>query len=198
MINQRKKDLIIVVGVVLLVVIGWFAYSYFEKIKKAEKDYNNLLTSTAEMLYQYEQVAESHCKNMEKVWYNSIYEVSDDSYNEYVISDGKFNDFNTSIFNYYEKNIESIEDLQKGKDLIEDGMKLLRVMREKNNFDDNVYNSLINLYNSFSKIADMAIDPSGSYNQYSSQLPQYINEFQEQYRAVKISLPNDNFNTLGK
>lgn len=198
MTNQRTKDLIIMVGVVLFIVIGCFAYSYFEKLKKAEEDYNNLLTSTAEMLYQYEQVAESHCKNIENIWYNSIYKVSDDNYNEYVISDGKYNDFNTSILAYYEKNIESMEELRKGKDSIEDGMKLLRVIRDKYNFDDSVYNSLMNLYNSFSKIEEMAIAPNGSYNQYSSQLLQYINEFREQYRIVKISLPNDNFNTLGK
>lgn len=182
------------VGVGTVIFLNWNGKqrtnTYIDNLKKAQ---SLMLDGGSE--------AESLCNLTKKVWYQCIYtEDADYTTKNYVIrpeyrSYSNFSsymyvdDFNTGLSNLYsdsdtEQKIESIENNQEAVEVV---IKKLQNCPEDL---EECYNSLNDLYDCYLRITNMAINPSGSYNSFTSEFNSVDNDFMTNYNKLKSKLPD--------
>lgn len=159
-----------------------------KNIKDSEEKYNDLIIEVGGETYIYGIVAELFCNDISQVWYNSIFKKSDYKYNQYTQTKyGGYNDFNTSISNYKTKNAESFSKLKEKQNELESNMKKLKDV-PSNKFQS-VYDEMIDFYGIFSKLVDMAVSPSGTYQDYIQKYNSYATDFESSYNKIKVLKP---------
>lgn len=196
--KTKNKKLIASISIILLIVviivtiICTLIINHNKEIaKQKEKEYNELLTTTVSETYLNGLIAELCCYDIGKVWYNSIFEVDDYTYNKYTKYNGysfsHFNDFSTSISNYKSQNKETLDKLKDYKTKISEKINTLKDLpNEKYN---DLYNEIVTFYGVYSKLIDSAIYPSGTYNNYITSYTSYSKDFEESYNRIIVLKP---------
>lgn len=201
-VKMAKKTKGIIAAVVImfvLCVIGGIGYKVYSD-KKAEQEYiesynayiDNLKSIQVYMLTGGSD-AESLCNLTLKVWGNSIYEKKDNETDKFTRKDnGKgifYDDFNDALFNLYldddtSKTRESIEDNQ------ETVKKLIKDLQLVPEGLEQCYDTVSDLYDAYNTLTDLAINPSGNYSGYSSNMSTADSDFMSAYEKLDNQIPN--------
>ena len=192
----KKVKIIIGVVVVLLIVGGAtvFGVTQYQK-KKAAEEYaqrieeysDNLELATLTMLTGASD-AETCGNLIKQVWYNSIYEKRDDTTDKYTRPKGYFvSDFNDALGNLFldtsfQSKISSIEENQK---TVSSLMKELKNPPEE--YKD-AYEAISELYDAYISLTNLATDPSGSLQTFSTNFNEADSETLNCYNAMKLYL----------
>ena len=192
----KRVKVIIGIVVALLLVGGTiiFGVSQYQKKKAAEEyaqrveTYADNLESATDSMLTGASDAEACGNLIKQVWYNSIYEEIDDTTDKYTRPNGYFvSDFNDALANLsadtsFQNKISSIEDNQE---------KVSSLMRELKNppkeYKD-AYEAISELYDAYLSLTNLAIDPSGSLQTYSTNFNDADSETSNCYNGMKLYL----------
>lgn len=150
----------------------------------------NLNTVTTQMLAG-AALSESLCNNTTKVWHNAIY----DKYNietykfmEDSNNDGEV-DFNDALINLYtnEATVSTVNMLKENKRKVDDLMSDLATPPEKY---EKCYDTVTELYKTYSSFTSIAITPTGSYNDYTANFSKLDSDFDSTYNLLNTQLPD--------
>ena len=196
-VKVTKRVKVIVGILVALLLVGGatiFGVNQYQK-KKAAEEYaqrveeyaDNLELATYSML---SGASDSEtCGNLIKqVWYNAIYEEKDDETDKYTRPNGYFvSDFNDALGNLFidtsfQSKISSIEENQK---TVASMMKELKNPPEE--YKD-AYESISELYDAYISLTNLATDPSGSLQTFSTNFNDADTETLNCYNAMKLYL----------
>lgn len=178
---SRKKILIFAVAglVFICAVFGIRAIIH----QQAEKEYQNLvqnygvnLENTVETMLSGAADAESCGNLIIKVWNNSIFEENDSETDKYTVKSRSstwmgynydFYDFNTALSNLFSDDDFSskIDEIAENQETVSAMMKELQNPPEE---WENAYNDLQDFYDAYLSLTNMAINPTGSLQTFSS------------------------------
>lgn len=189
--KEKKHTGIIIVAIIIVVVlaVGIIGLLGINARKKAEalKYYNNMETITYLMLDGAAD-AETAGNLIQNVWFNAIYEESDESTDKYTIQDGKFvTDFNDALSNLFndEAFIQSISDIQDNQDEVTDLMKQLKNPPAEY---EEAYFVLKTYYSNYLKMTNLIINPTGSLRSFSEDFKDLDTKTVESFDNMKIYL----------
>lgn len=183
-----KKTRNIIIAVLALIVIGVGAVIGFGKLQSSNKAsvYKENLAKAVSKMYSGGYMAESACTLIHDVWYNTIYEKSNWQTDKYTKIGSTFHeDFNTSLMlltwdddfssqiTSVKNNVTEVENLMKELQLPPEDMKA-------------AHTGLLNLYDSYIEITNLAINPSGNLNSYTSSFNSADSNFAKYYKAMQI------------
>ncbi len=194
--EKKKKKIIIGVIVALVLCVGFgivFKVYSEHKAKLAYREsYNQyivFLERAKLMMVSGGSDAETLCNLTAKVWKNAIYEDSDYETNKYTKPNGYFvYDFNTALKNLYDdtETQETVSDIRSSQGLVKD---LIKKMQDPPKDLEKCYDTVTELYESYKVITDMAISPTGSYNDFTSKVNDEISEFMTAYEKLDNQIP---------
>ncbi len=182
--SRRVKRLVCILSLVSLVCgLIFFSVNQYQK-KKTVKKYKNNLSITADLMAIGAMKAENSCNLIVKVWKNAIFEERNLDTDKYTYEDGEFVDFNTALKNLFlddsfREKINSIEENQKEVD------ELMKKMKKPPKEYKDAYEALSEFYDAYYTFTNCAIDPSGSYQSYSSNFNDADTEAEKCYRALQ-------------
>lgn len=187
--NKKPKRKLIIIGIIVFICIiaGLILFLQSRKVLYIEK----LETTRLEMLDSGSD-AESICNLTSKVWYNAIYEEFDDETDKYTrthygIADSFIN-FNEAIGNLYSDEdiidkVSSIQDNQKNvKALIKDLQNPPKDLKD-------CYDTILNMYDYYKNLTDLAINPTGSLEDYSNSKNDAVDGFMTEYEKLDNIMP---------
>lgn len=196
-VKVAKKVKVIIGIIVALVLVGGvtvFGVNQYQNKKAAEeyaqrvKEYaDNLELATYSMLSGASE-AETCGNLIKQVWYNAIYEERDGETDRYTRPNGYFvSDFNDALGNLFidtsfQSKIRSIEENQK---TVASLMKELKNPPEE--YKD-AYEAISELYGAYLSLTNLATDPSGSLQTFSSNFNDADTETLNCYKAMKLYL----------
>lgn len=192
--NKTKKLVMAAVSAVLVIacLIGVGAFISDQQNKqKAEDAYNeyvaNIENASISMLSGASQ-AETTCNTVTNIWHSAIYKGKKKSKWDSEIQPYYSSDFNTAIKNYYSSATGSsaVSKIESNRDTVSDYMKKLN-----NPPDDlkNAYSTLSDMYDSYTVLTDLAISPSGNYNEYSEKVNDAVTKFASGYKKLDTQIP---------
>lgn len=194
--NKTKK---IIIGVVIALIIcigGGVGYKVYSD-KKAEQDYKTAYNTYIDNLQKAQILmisggsdAESLCNLTLKVWSNAIYEDRDDETDKYTRPDGYFvSDFNTALANLFEdSNTKStVSDIEDNQTAVKKIMKKLQDVPEGL---DKCYDTVSDLNVAYGTLTDLAVNPSGNYNGFSSNKSSAVSDFMSAYDKLDTQIPD--------
>lgn len=187
--QKAKKAIIAAVIAIAAIAVVIFGYRSYQKQQeeKAKQQYKaDLEFATITMLTGASE-AETAGGLIHDVWYDTIYENKRDSTKKYTMSSTyKFNsDFNTSLMLLF-----ADEDFSKSKDSIKTNQETVRtsVKNLKNppeEYED-AYNDLKSLYEWYTKLTELAVNPSGNLTSYTSDYNEADQGFTNAYKTMQM------------
>ena len=210
--KSRKKIIILILVILLCIALPvTFAIIHHNKIEQEkiakEKEqqkiedsyYSNLEGIKADMWLGALQ-SELLISDIHDVWYNTIFEKNSEKTDKYTLKypDSEYShhkklfhdDFNTSLALFFsdsktEKKIDSIKDYEK---------LASKIMKELTNppakYKD-AYAEIKELYEVFIDLTNIAIDPQGNLQSFTSNSNDAISAFDKQYKICETYIPND-------
>lgn len=182
-VNTTKKRSplvkILIIGLVALVAILGF------KAIQSIMYQQNLNTICYEII-QSAAHTEKCCNQIHDVWYNTIFEVPDETTDKYTMNDGVFNaDFNDSLSALYDDEdfINDVNDIKYEQEYILDLMKKLNNPPAK--YKES-YKHLNELYEEYIKFSNMAIDPTGNLYSYTEEYNESDEILVDKFEKMKI------------
>ena len=183
--SKTRNKIFIIVGVIIIVSLVLFIVISSQSKNKAENYQKNLKTAAHTMLSGAIQ-AES-CGNLTyKVWYNSIYEERNSETDAYTRPNGYFvSDFNIALQNLfddteYQSKIESIKSNRT------EVQNLIKELNDPPKEYEDAYSSLLELYDAYIDLTNIAISPSGSLQTYSSDFSSADSTFSNCFDTISI------------
>ena len=171
--NTRTKTIIGILLVIITIIVMLLGFNLHKK--KVENDYKALLIKTVSKINKQGIMADYFCYEIADIWHDSIW-------SKYDV------DFNDEIDDYLSDNSTSINKLTTTKNEIAEYMKDLKNVPSNKEYEE-AYKEVLELYSLYSSLVDMATDPSGNYNQYTSKKEDTWKDFQETYNRIKILVP---------
>lgn len=193
--NMSKRTQKLALSILLVFVVAIIGSLVGANIynKKVKEKYIKEVGALSDVMLFYGTKADEISTLVSNVWRNSIYEEFDEETDKYttVCLRGNifdFNDFNVSIKNVYEDPdiISKIESIKVGTSAIEENMK--NVQNPPKGLQ-NYYETITDLYDSYQKIVDYAINPTGSYKTYTDTTTEITDKFISTYRKLETMLP---------
>lgn len=191
--GARKKVGIIIAAIVIALIAGIVAKVAMDsaaeqQAKQAAQTYSATLSSAASTMLTGAASAEKACGMIHDVWYNTIYKKSDDSTDEYTKSGYSYNDdFNESLAKY----MSSSEYLAL-KTIIESSQESaqysMKDLKDPPDEYSDAYDAIKELYDAFNEITNMAINPNGSLQSFTSTFNAVDSNFSNKYDAMKLYL----------
>lgn len=153
-----------------------------------EIDYDELFNDVVELLKVRADVSVVMCGVTNKIWYDAIHEKKYSVYSEYVAPNGSVVSFSEAIENFHksEEYQEAITELNGGEKELKDFMKQLKDAPEE--YQD-AYEHLLDAYTTGSVLMESGVNPSGTYNDYSTTYNRQKEEFDKAMQKVDIYLP---------
>lgn len=186
----KKKVKIIIALIAVILIVGSVTavgiVQYQIKIEDNVKKYGDNLELAADAMLLGASESETCANLIKKVWYNTIFKESDYETDKYTKPDGYFvSDFNESLGNLYWDSdfVNKISDIKENKETVNSFMKKLKNPPEEY---EEAYDALKELYDSYLSLTNLATDPSGSLQTYSSDFAEADKETLNCYNAVKI------------
>ena len=192
--KKSKRIIVSVVVVIVAIIASIFGAGQMQKKKAAEEakkrneEYAiNLELVTYSMLSGASD-AETCGNLIKQVWYNAIYEEYDDSTDKYTRPNGYFvSDFNDALQNLYADSSFSsqISGIKDNQDTVNSLMKKLK--NPPDEYED-AYEAVTELYDAYLTLTNLATDPSGSLQTFSSNFSDADSETLKCFNAVKMYL----------
>lgn len=192
--KKSKKIIAIAAVVVLIVALIAVAVVQGQKKKEAEEAAKRIEEYSANLeLVTYSMLSGAGdaetCGNLiKKVWYNAIYEERDDSTDKYTRPKGYFvSDFNDALQNLYSDSSFSLQisGIEDNQDTVNSLMKKLK--NPPDEYED-AYEAVTELYDAYLTLTNLATDPSGSLQTFSSNFNDADSEALKCFNAVKMYL----------
>lgn len=201
-INQATKKYILIGIVAVALVIGLvFGISANNKKQQAIK-WQETYNSTVNRMLSDGAEAESTANMIYSVWRNTIYKTADPKTNKYTFTsyyrnntsytnsssarDKYFNsDFNDSLQVYFASDEYTLSKLiiNNNKDKVQKAMTELSESIPEGK--ENAYSTISNLYDQYLGLVNLAINPTGNLQSYTSSFNQYDNDFMNAYNKAK-------------
>lgn len=191
--NQKIFKVVLPIILILLVVVS-ATVVHLNNVKKGELEARNTyiddLNALLNAVIYAGGTAETLCNSTKNVWYNTIFEKSDEATDKYTkTSYGSFHsDFNTSISYLYSDSTFSnkISSLENYKDSLAAFYKKLN--NPPDDFED-CYSSATQLYTDCLSLIDLAINPTGSLQNYSDNFSKYDSAIVSSIQKLKAQIP---------
>lgn len=202
--NKKKKIMLFsILGLVLLLIFGSITALTINKqnqekaakvaAAKVVNDYHDNLLLLELDMYTGASDSETLSNLTGKVWYNTIYQVPDDTTDKYTYnSNVGFNpDFNTSLQKLFadqsiKDTISKIESNQKTVS------SLMKKMQNPPKEYQTSYETLSKLYVAYQGLTDLAVNPSGTLTTYSESKNTKANDFVTLYKTLDTQVPETN------
>lgn len=184
--KKAKKKIIVIVGIAVLVfiIVELILFLQNRKTTYIEK----LETTRLEMLDGGSD-AESLCNLTNKVWYNAIYEKYDDETDEYTKDwTGFIVGFDEAIGNLYSDE-DTVNEVLKIQENQEEVKNLIKDLQNPPNGLDDCYDTILNMYDYYKNLTDLAISPTGSLEDYSDSKSEAIDGFMTEYEKLDNIMP---------
>lgn len=183
--TKKKRVVGILISVVSLIVIAIGIYIVYHEYRK--KVFEDKYAQAVWLMIEGAGDAETACSIIHDVWYNTIFEEDDEETDKYTKkSNGEFyDDFNDSLYNLMHDNSFStkIEYLIENQDDVRDAMKELKDHPKE---CDEAYDALKDLYDSYSDMTSMAVNPTGNLTSYTSEFNDLDKETLKRYKEVEL------------
>lgn len=178
----KKKIIIICIAVVLIIAIV-AGISFATKSSKSAAFSENLSTVTYLML---DGAADSETAGnlIKSVWHNSIFEERDSETDKYTRPDGYFvEDFNTALGNLFDDSTfqSDIDKIESNQDSVKELMKEMTDVPEE--YTD-AYATLKDMYESYLSLTGLAVNPTGSLQDFSTNFNDADSEFAKYYDQI--------------
>ncbi|OLR58529.1 hypothetical protein BHF70_02170 [Anaerostipes sp. 494a] len=194
-IDGKSKKIIAIVAMALLMA-ALIAVSVVQGQKKKEaedaakriKEYSSNLELVTYSMISGAGDAEKCGNLIKKVWYNAIYEERNDSTDKYTRPNGYFvSDFNDALQNLYSDSSFSLQvsGIEDNQDTVNTQMKKLK--NPPDEYED-AYEAVTELYDAYLTLTNLAIDPTGSLQTFSSNFNNADSETVKCYDAIKMYL----------
>ena len=203
--EKTKKNFLKILAAIALVVGMVFVISSISKknyTAKWQQYYDNLVVSMLDGAIEAEKTANL----IHDVWFNTIYKEADPKTNPYTfkshLREEKFtsktsapssyfnDDFNESLSVLFSSDLykESVSKLETNK---RDIGKMMAYLSEKiPSGKENAYNAISALYDQYLGMINLAINPSGNLNSYTSNFNNYDNDFLSAYNKAITYMSN--------
>ncbi len=195
-VKMKKKTRNMLVGALAAIVMvacligGGIYVSGQQANERAKAEYNvyiDNLTMAREAMLDGADTAETTCRTVVDIWYSAIYKSKksqwDSSIQSYYATD-----FNDAISNYYSSTRGS-----SAKSYIKDNQNQVNeIMKSLNNTPtglENAYQAVSDLYDSYSKLTELALSPTGNYNAFGSSYNSANNDFSTNYDKLGTIIP---------
>lgn len=189
-VNKKSMKKVILMCIALLaiigIVLGISKISKENAAVKAKEEYQSNLTMVTLSMLSGAADAEEAGNLIKKVWYNTIYEEYDTETDQYTRDRYGFNDdFNDSLQNLFsDASFQSkISNIESNRESVKSIMKTLQNPPEE--YQD-AYNTLKDYYDAYLELTEMAINPTGSLQTYSSSFSDADAELIKQYEAMQL------------
>lgn len=170
--KKNKKIIItsIIIGLIILAIIVFLVIkTKNDKAKKEITDYKDNLGSITYKMVTGGAAAEKCGNLISKVWYNTIWEKDDYETNQYTKNRyGRFyDDFNDSLSNLFsDSDFKDItNEVETNKKEVN---KLYNKLKNPPEQYKDAYDDLKEFYHNYIELTNLCLNPSGSYNTYSS------------------------------
>jgi hypothetical protein len=190
---KTKRIIIALVSVLLVGVIGFLVFNYFDTKSKNEafNIYIDKLNTTYDAMINGASTAEELLNLTGMVWANTIYKERDPSTNIYTLDkNGKFyDDFNDSLYILFNGIVgkSKISIIRASQANVESYMRELKDPPE--GLED-CYKTITDMYAAFRSVTDFAINPSGSLNTFSSSKTTKIDNLVTIAQKLKTQIPD--------
>lgn len=182
-----KKKLVILGIVILIIVCGVIGFVLISKNNKAS--YIEKLETTRLEMLDGGSKAESLCNLTNKVWYNAIYEKYDNETDEYTKDwTGFIVSFDEAIGNLYSDE-DTINEVLKIQENQEEVKNLIKDLQNPPNGLDDCYDTILNMYDYYKNLTDLAISPTGSLEDYSDSKNDAVDGFMTEYEKLDNIMP---------
>ncbi|MHB0897514.1 MAG: zinc ribbon domain-containing protein [Spirochaetales bacterium] len=183
--SGKAKKLVISILIAVIVICSagyaYINYSNTQYAKNSKEISFKMLMSAGE--------AESICNLVIEVWQNSIYKKYSSNTDKYTrSSSGFYDDFNTSLNKLYnasefEGKVETLKTSQNEVD------KIFLLLKNPNKKNEKVFDTLNELYTTYSSLINLAISPSGSLTTYTNNKNDKVEKYLENSNKLKNLLP---------
>lgn len=183
-VNHNTKKFVIgfVIAILVCIVIG-----FGMKSSSRNSYVNNLKAAQAGMLVG-GSGAEEVCNLTLDVWHNAIYKNRDASTDKYTRPKGFFVDFNEALGNLFsDSNMKELISILEDNE--EDVMKIMKELQNPPKDLKDCYDTVLNLHKAYGSLIDLATNPSGNYNSYSSSKNEAVSDFMSEYDKLTTQLP---------
>lgn len=190
--NHTKKILIGVIIALIVCAVGGIGFKIYSN-QQEKKNYNayiDNLEKAQELMISGGSDAETLCNLTAQVWSNAIYEKSNSETDKYTKKDGRFvSDFNTALGNLFadadtKSTVTGIEGNQ------EDVKQLMKKLQDVPDGLDKCYDSLVELNTAYGTLTDLAINPTGNYNSFTSNKSTAVSDFMSAYDKLDTQIPD--------
>ena len=183
--KRSKKFFGIIIAVVVVAIIAILGIQNVQK-QKAQQEYSSNLELAAFTMLSGAYEAETCGNLIKQVWYNAIYEEIDPSTDEYTRPDGYFvSDFNDALDNLFSDSsfTSKLESIETNQSTVQSLMKDLKNPPEE--YED-AYAALSKFYDAYTKLTNLAINPTGSLQTFSSNFNDADTEAYSSYSAMEL------------
>ncbi len=184
--NKKSRITKIVIAALSAILILCIGLAVSRK-NNAEKYISNIESAANSMLSGAAKT-ETECNLIKKVWYNTIYEKSDTETNKYTRKNGNgkfYDDFNDALSNLFSDASfkTAISSIKTNQESVARTMKSLTNPPEQ--YAD-AYDALKDLYEVYLDMTNMAVNPTGSLQTFSSKFNDADSSFMTYYNKVKL------------
>ena len=186
-VNKKKAKIIRGVAIVVVAAIIAVIGIKFISENNAKKEYVENYEKLIYLILDGASDAESAGGLIHDVWYNTIYEESDSKTDKYTKdSNGMFyDDFNTSLLMLMlsDSFTSDIDDMNSNQHQ----QQKMRTDKKKppEGYAD-AYDALKDFYDAYTKLVNLAVDPSGNLSSYTSEFNEADSETMNTYRAALL------------
>lgn len=198
-IRMAVKTQKIIIGIIIAVILcigGGIGYKIYSDNKaeqiyiEAYNEYIDNLKKVQILMLSGGSDAESLCNLTLRVWRNAIFEEKDSETDKYTRPDGYFvSDFNEALANLYldSDTNDTIEDIEDNQAAVKEIIKKLQNPPEGL---DKCYDTVSDLYEAYKTLTDLAINPSGNYNGFSTKKSDAVSDFMSAYEKLDNQIPD--------
>jgi hypothetical protein len=190
--NRRlltPMNIVVTIGAIFLVLLIVFIYNDQQRTRTTQVYAENMEAVISEMLSSGAE-SEELLNLTSMVWFNSIYKDEDIETDKFTRENGKWvEDFNDALNNLF-ADIEIQYDVSSIKASQGKVSELMKLLQNPPNDYERAYETLLDLYTAYQSLTDLAINPKGNLNSFSTNREEKIDTFLDHYRRLEMQLPN--------
>ncbi|MDO4266689.1 MAG: zinc ribbon domain-containing protein [Eubacteriales bacterium] len=192
--QKSKRTIGIVAAVIAAILVAFLGFNQLQKHnaeKEAEKlrvQYGTNLHLVTVTMLDGASDAEKSGNLIKQVWYNAIYEERSSETDPYTRPKGYFvSDFNDALGNLFADSDfkDKIAAIKENQSTVQNLMKELKNPPEE--YED-AYDALSDLYDAYTKLTNLAVNPSGNLQTFSSNFTDADTETANCYNAMQLYL----------
>ena len=179
----------IIIGIIVIAIFAMAYYNNQKELEATQLYAENIDAITFEML-QSAAEAEIVLNLTARVWFNSIYKEEDFETDRFTRKDGKWvEDFNDALSNLFADSdfLYEVSSIEYSQTQVEALMKSLQGPPKEY---ERTYETLLDLYAAYQGLVELAINPKGNLNSFSSNKEEKLDKFLDIYRRLEMQLPN--------